>query len=483
MWNIIGLWAVGVIVIGISHWVYKWKNPKCRGILPPGSMGLPIIGESFQYFSSHSYQGIPPFIAKRTARYGTLFKTSVLGQPVVISTDPEINHYVFQQEEKLFRCWYTKSAIELTGMQGLIANDGVVHKYLRSFILSLIGPERLKRDLLSEIDLVTRKHLHCWARRGEVDIKEAAAIMLFIFFAGKILGCDEQEALELREHYKAFYNGFLSFPINVPGTAFHACLQGRKNAVKVIKDIFKKRKLSKEKRDEKDFLDYLFQEVDNDEALLTEAIAVDAIFLLIFAAYETTSSSITLLLKHLKDRPDVLGQLMEEHGQIRRNRVDKDAPISWVEYKSMTFTQMVTNETVRLANIVPGIFRIVLKDVDIKGYTIPAGWIFMVCPSSVHLDPTKYASPLTFNPWRWKDEELHSASKKFMAFGGGMRLCVGADLSKVQTSIFLYYLLKNYSWNVINDGNIIRQPGLIFKKALRIQIREIQRENDKEIIA
>lgn len=67
MWNI-GLWLVAVIVVGISGWVYKWRNPKCKGVLPPGSMGLPFIGESIQYFSSHSYEGIPPFIAERTAR-------------------------------------------------------------------------------------------------------------------------------------------------------------------------------------------------------------------------------------------------------------------------------------------------------------------------------------------------------------------------------------------------------------------------------
>ncbi|MCD7454107.1 hypothetical protein HAX54_023469 [Datura stramonium] len=479
MWNIIGLWAVGIIVVGISHWVYKWRNPKCKGegVLPPGSMGFPIIGESIQYFCSHPYEGIPPFIAKRTARYGGLFKTSLLGQAVVISTDPEINHYVFQQEEKLFQCWYTKSALELTGKQGLIANSGALHKYLRNLVLSLIGPESLKRNLLPEIDVLTRKHLHRWATLGDVEVKEASEIMLFIYFAGKILGCDEQEALQLREHYKAFVNGFLSFPINVPGTAFHACLQGRKSGVKMIKDICNRRKSSnKEKRNEQDFLDYILDEMDKEEAFLSEAIAVDLIFLLLFAAYETTSSSITLLFKYITQHPQVLRQLKEEQDNIFRDRIDKDAPISWAEYKSMTFTHMVTNEIVRLANIVPGIFRKVLKDVEIKGYIIPAGWTLVICPSSVHLDPNKYEDPLMFNPWRWKNEELHSASKKFMAFGGGMRLCAGADLSKVQTSIFLYYLLKDYRWNVTKEGNITRQPGLFFKDGLRIQIHEKSEE-------
>lgn len=64
------------------------------------------------------------------------------------------------------------------------------------------------------------------------------------------------------------------------------------------------------------------------------------------------------------------------------------------------------NETVRLANIVPGIFRKALRETKFKGYTIPAGWAVMVCPPAVHLNPTKYNHPLEFNPWRWEASKV-----------------------------------------------------------------------------
>lgn len=95
------------------------------------------------------------------------------------------------------------------------------------------------------------------------------------------------------------------------------------------------------------------------------------------------------------------------------------------------------NETVRLANIVPGIFRKALRDIRFKGvhtftlyrtsqllitvinakkvkpnmtnntnfdagYTIPASWGVMVCPPAVHLNPVKYKDPLAFDPSRWE---------------------------------------------------------------------------------
>lgn len=69
----------------------------------------------------------------------------------------------------------------------------------------------------------------------------------------------------------------------------------------------------KERRSSKavhnDFLDYLLKEVDKDNTILSEGIAVDLIFALLFATYETTSASITLLMKFISEKPQVLLEL------------------------------------------------------------------------------------------------------------------------------------------------------------------------------
>ncbi|KAH7522685.1 hypothetical protein FEM48_Zijuj07G0164900 [Ziziphus jujuba var. spinosa] len=64
------LCLVALLVVWVSHCVYRWKNPKCHGKLPPGSMGFPFIGETIQFFiPNHSLYDIPPFIRSRMARY------------------------------------------------------------------------------------------------------------------------------------------------------------------------------------------------------------------------------------------------------------------------------------------------------------------------------------------------------------------------------------------------------------------------------
>nr|GMD30796.1 cytochrome P450 87A3-like [Ipomoea batatas]GMD30798.1 cytochrome P450 87A3-like [Ipomoea batatas] len=318
------MYLFSFLIVAFAHWVYRWRNPKCKGLLPPGSMGFPIIGESIQFFTSHSLQGIPPFIQQRMARYGSLFRTSIVGQKVIVSTDPEINHFIFQQEGKLVHCWYTESAAQITGPQGFTVHHGDSHKYLRNLALNLVGPENLKETLLSEMDQTARQHLDQWT-------------------ASKVLSYDEKKAMELRNYYKAFMEGFISFPLYVPGTSFYASMQGRKNAVKLIKETLNERRSSCNKK-KNDFLDYILSEVDKEETFLTEKIGVDVICLLIFAAYETTSSAITLALKFLNQHPHVLKQLQEEHENIIASREDKESSITWKEYRSMKFTHMESSE-------------------------------------------------------------------------------------------------------------------------------------------
>ncbi|KAF5451524.1 hypothetical protein F2P56_026628 [Juglans regia] len=471
MWFFI-LCLSALLAVGISHWVYMWLNPKCNGKLPPGSMGFPIIGETLQFFAPHPFHNIPPFIRNRMEKYGAVFRTSLVGKKVIVSTDPEVNTYIFQQEDRSVLLWYTESFMKVLGKKSLLTHHGVIHKYLKNLILHLVGPENLKAKVMNELDAVICRHLHAWARHGTVDLKEVTSNMLFDYAAKQLMSYDESKTpLKLAENFKAFIYGLLSFPIDIPGTAYHACLQGRKNATKIITDIYNDRKASKIHRG--DFLDHLLEEVESEKSILNESSAIDLVLVLLFAYHETTSTTLTLAPKFISDHPDVLAELTKEHEEILKNRDDETSEITWQEYKSMTFTHMVINETVRLANIVPAIFRKVVKDVEVKGYTIPEGWLVMVVPSALHLNPDVYTDPHTFNPWRWEGKELHAGSKTFMAFGGGVRLCVGADFAKLQMAIFIHYLVTKYRWKINGgDEKMIRRPGLVFPNGLPIEISE-----------
>lgn len=84
--------------------------------------------------------------------------------------------------------------------------------------------------------------------------------------------------------------------------------QGRKKAMKILKSMLAERKAAPEKR-HGDFFDYVVDELKKERTMLTEAIALDLMFVLIFASYETTSLATTLAIRFLTDHPLVLGKL------------------------------------------------------------------------------------------------------------------------------------------------------------------------------
>ncbi|URE06985.1 Cytochrome P450 [Musa troglodytarum] len=446
--------AVAVVVLAV-HWVYRWRNPRCSiGKLPPGSMGLPLLGETMQFFSPNATFDVSPFIKDRIKRYGPVFRTSLVGQPVVVSTDPELNRFVFQQEGTLFESWYPETFTEIFGRSNVGSLHGFMYKYLKSLVLKLFGPESLRDLLLRDVETAACANLSSWSRLSSIELKEATSNMIFDLTAKKLISYESSSSSEsLRKNFVAFIRGLISYPVDLPGTAYHQCMQGRKNVMKVLKNMLKERRNSPRKQ-HGDFFDYLIEELNKERSLITETIALDLMFVLLFASFETTSLVLTLAIKFLTDHPNVLEKLTEEHDTIIKNREDPMTGVTWMEYRSMAFTFQVITETARLANIVPGIFRKALKDIQINGYTIPAGWRVMVCPPAVHLNPEIYKDPLTFDPWRWKDRpELNGGSKHFMAFGGGMRFCVGTEFTKLQMAIFVHCLVTKYRYNLALPSN------------------------------
>lgn len=63
------------------------------------------------------------------------------------------------------------------------------------------------------------------------------------------------------------------------------------------------------RKENKDFFDYVLEELSKQGTMLTEGIALDLMFALLFASFETTSLALTLAMKYLTDYPLVLQTL------------------------------------------------------------------------------------------------------------------------------------------------------------------------------
>ncbi|XP_024191064.1 cucurbitadienol 11-hydroxylase [Rosa chinensis] len=400
----------------------KWRNPKCNGVLPPGSMGLPLIGETLSLIIPSYSLDLHPFIKKRLERYGPIFRTSLAGRPVVISADLEFNNFLFQQEGRSVKLWYLDTFSKIFVLEGesKINAVGIVHKYVRRAFLNHFGAERLKEKLLPEIQEFVNKCLCSWSIQESVEVKHVGSVMVLNFSAKQMISYNAEKATDdLSEKYTKIIDGLMSFPLNIPGTAYYNCTKHQKKVETMLRDMLKERHDSPETQ-HGDFLDQIANDMDK-EKFLSEDFIVHLLFGGLFAAFESISAVLALAFSLLAEYPSVLQEFTAEHEAILKNREDPNTSLTWDEYKSMTFTLQVINEALRLGNVAPGLLRRALRDIPVKGFTIPEGWTIMVVTSALQLNPNTFEDPIKFNPWRWKDIDSHSISKNFMPFGGGMR--------------------------------------------------------------
>lgn len=133
--------------------------------------------------------------------------------------------------------------------------------------------------------------------------------MIFSVTAKMLIGHDDAASGgSLWKCFEACTRGLLAFPLFVPGTAFYKCIQGRKTVMRTLKQQLQERR-SAAARETVDFFDLVIDELERPDSVLNENMALDLLFLLLFASHETTSMGLTAILKFLSDSPKALQEL------------------------------------------------------------------------------------------------------------------------------------------------------------------------------
>ncbi|XP_061351733.1 3beta,22alpha-dihydroxysteroid 3-dehydrogenase-like isoform X3 [Gastrolobium bilobum] len=457
-----------VIIFPILLFLHRRSRYR-RFRLPPGSLGLPFLGETLQLISAYKTDNPEPFIDQRVNRYGPIFTTHVFGEPTVFSADPETNRFILLNEGKLFDCSYPGSISNLLGKHSLLLMKGALHKRMHSLTMSFANSSIIKDHLLVDIDRLIRLNLNSWTDR--VFLMEEAKKITFELTVKQLMSFDPGEWTEtLRKEYVLVIEGFFTLPLPLFSTTYRRAIKARTKVAEALTLIVRQRRKESIMGEKKnDMLGALLASGDH----FSDEQIVDFMLALLVAGYETTSTIMTLAVKFLTETPLALAQLKEEHDQIRAKKSYPEAPLEWTDYKSMAFTQCIINETLRVANIIGGIFRRAMTDINIKGYTIPKGWQVFASFRAVHLNPDHFKDARTFNPWRWQqsNSEVTNPGNVYTPFGGGPRLCPGYELARVVLSVFLHRIVTGYSWFPAEEDKLIFFPTTRTQKRYPIIVK------------
>ncbi|XVF21195.1 hypothetical protein REPUB_Repub12eG0069700 [Reevesia pubescens] len=438
------------------------------GLVPKGTFGWPLLGETFSFLKPHSSNSVGAFLQEHCSRYGKVFKSHLFFSPTVVSCDPELNYFILQNEGKLFQCSYPKPIHGILGKVSMLVAVGETHKRLRNAALSLVTITKSKPEFLNDIERIAIQILDSWKDKPKVIFCEEARKFTFNVIVKQVLGLtpEEPETTKILEDFLTFMRGLISLPLYIPGTPYARAVQARSRISSTVKAIIEKRRRNPDdensKKKQSDFLEILLS-VDT----LSEDEKVSFVLDSLLGGYETTSLLMSMVVHFLSHSPPALQHLKQEHQSIRSMKQTHDH-LDWEDYKKMDFTQNVINEALRYGNIVKFVHRKALKDVKFKGYLIPSGWKVLPVFTAVHLDPSLHANAPQFHPWRWESQD--PICKKFTPFGGGTRCCPGSDLAKVEVAFFLHHLVQNFRWTTEDEDQPKAYPYVEFQRGLVLNV-------------
>ncbi|XP_075496935.1 abscisic acid 8'-hydroxylase CYP707A2-like isoform X1 [Primulina tabacum] len=408
--------------------------------LPPGTMGWPYIGETLILYS----QNPNVFFASKVKKYGSIFKSHILGCPCVMISSPEAAKVVLVSKSHLFKPTFPASKERMIGKQAIFFHQGEYHTKLRKLVLRAFMPESIK-NIVSHIESLAVGSLEAWEGKLMTTYQE---MKTYTFNVALISIFGKDEALyreDLKRCYYILEKGYNSMPINVPGTLFYKAMKARKELDKILAKILSLRRQTKS-----DHADLLGSFMGEAVGLTDEQIA-DNIIGVIFAARDTTASVLTWILKFLAENPSVLQAVTEEQEAIMKYKEEK--LLTWADTKKMPITTRVIQETLRVASILSFTFRETVEDVEFNGYLIPKGWKVLPLFRNIHHSPDNFQEPEKFDPSRF---EVAPKPNSFMPFGSGTHSCPGNELAKLETLVLVHHLTTKYRWSAVDPENGIQ---------------------------
>ena len=221
------LFSISLLIVFLITYRHKSSYPN----LPPGTMGWPIIGETLEF--SLACQGGNPgrFLNDRMNKYSPqVFKTSLLEANMAVMCGASGNKFLFSNEDKLVVSWWQRSMKKILCFPSVF-NETLTGDKFRppTFLPEFLKPEALQH-YLATMDSMASEHIELnWSSNREVLVFPLARKYSFALAFRLFMSIDDPEYVEMISHpFQILNEGFLSVPIDIPGTTFNRALKASK---------------------------------------------------------------------------------------------------------------------------------------------------------------------------------------------------------------------------------------------------------------
>jgi cytochrome P450 len=189
----------------------------------------------------------------------------------------------------------------------------------------------------------------------------------------------------------------------------------------------------------------------DDGAALGDDELRDHLMTLLVGGHETTATSLAWALACALQHPGTIERMRDEVDRVFGGGFDA------AKVKQLTYVGAVANESMRLYPIATAVTRILKKERQLGGYTLPAGTRVSPCIYLTQRDARIWPEPNAFRPERFLDGK--ASVYEFFPFGAGVWKCLGAQFAEYEMRVVLA--------RIVAQVDLTLAPGAETKPAQR----------------
>ncbi|KAK9932940.1 hypothetical protein M0R45_020159 [Rubus argutus] len=453
--------------------------------LPPGSTGWPIIGEGLAFLMTAKRGAPENFIAERRIKYSQnksssckVFTTSLLRESVAVLCSAAGNKFLFSNENKLVKSWWPDN-IDTIFPTSEKTNSADASIRLRKVLSPFLSPDSLRKHL-GIMDTVAKHHLDVfWSHQKQVKVLSLTKKYTFVLVCKIFLNVEDPQVIaKLEEPMQHIAAGFISLPINLPGTTFNRAIRSAKQVKKEIEEIVRQRRIDLDQHaspgDENsrhhkaDLLSKLLMGTYSDGQPIKDTDISNELNGLFIAAYDNVFITLCSIIMYLSEYPQVYDAVLKEQMEIADSKAHGEL-LCLEDIQKMKYLWSVACEVLRLEPPNPGTFREAISDFVYEGYLIPKGMKLYWSVFSTHKNPDYFLDPEKFDPSRF--EGGGPAPYSYVPFGGGPRMCPGREYARFTMLVFLHNLVTRFKWEkVFPDEKMVMNPFPLPTKGLPVRL-------------
>jgi cytochrome P450 len=393
------------------------------------------------------------FLLELAEKYGDVVEAKLGWKPVVLLRHPDDLQQVLERKSRSFPKETDKlAAMRMVLGQGLVGASGPLWQAQRRTMQPLFRAEALA-SFTPDVVALTEQMLDRWEDQATdekpLDLSQEMKRLTFtiagrVLFASDVAGDAEDFARAMEEIHRQTASRLFapSFPLWIPTPGNRRFVAAVETMNRVVYRLIEAQRQGGGGDPEGSLLARLMASIDPETgARFDDNQLRDQVMTLLLAGHETTSHALSWTWHVLTQHPKHAEALRQEANQVFGSASPRPEQV-----EKLNVARRVFLETLRLYPTTWMLLRTTAEKSAFQGFQVPQGTMLALSPYVTHRHPEFWPDPERFDP----DRFLPEASEKrhrfaYLAFGGGPRVCIGANLAVLEARLILSLVLRRFA--------------------------------------